>query len=165
VKLALPVDDVYPQTHWALRGAPPGYDAAAEDVYLAGRNIALLAKAAIYAAHAHITRIVLGILRGNPFPDATPEFFSAMARALSLGLDQRVEIDYPFLSRDKTDVIALGASLRVPFELTMSCLNPAGERHCGECTKCRERRDAFVASGIPDPTTYGAAVRQSHPSP
>ena len=78
--------DVYPPTHWALRGEPPAFDTPDEDVYLTGRNIILLSKTAIYCAQHGIPRIVLGPLAGNPFPDATPAFFDTMARALSLGL-------------------------------------------------------------------------------
>ena len=33
-------------------------------------------------------RVCIGPLAGNPFPDATPRFFEAMAQALSLGLAQ-----------------------------------------------------------------------------
>ena len=29
--------------------------------------------------------------------------------------------------------------------------------HCGQCSKCRERRDAFAEAGVDDPTTYAAA--------
>jgi len=153
-RLEQPVGDVYPKTHWAIRGVPPAYDTADEDVYLVGRNITLLTKAGIYCSFAGLHRIAVGQLQGNPFSDATPEFFSAMARALSLGLNHRLEIASPFLSKNKADVIRLGASLRVPLELTLSCMNPKESRHCGACNKCRERRDAFRASGIEDRTVY-----------
>ena len=42
--------DVYPPTHWAIRGMPPAYDTPDEDVYLAGRNLVLLTKAAVVAS-------------------------------------------------------------------------------------------------------------------
>ena len=157
VELELPMRDVYPPAHWALSGAPPGYGTPDEDVYLVGRNIALLSKAGIYCAVAGLNRIVTGQLQGNPFPDATPEFFASMARALSLGLSHPLEIAFPFLSRSKADVIRLGASLDVPFALTVSCMNPTASAHCGACSKCRERREGFAASGIDDPTTYATA--------
>ena len=44
--------DVYPPTHWAIRGVPPAYDTPDEDVYLAGRNLVLLTKAGVVAAKA-----------------------------------------------------------------------------------------------------------------
>jgi 7-cyano-7-deazaguanine synthase len=156
VRLELPMRDVYPDTHWAIRREPPGYGTTDKDLYLAGRNIALLAKTGIYCAGSGIHRIVMGQLHGNPFPDSTPDFLSSMARSLSLGLNHRVDIALPFISKTKADVIRLGASLKIPFELTMSCLNPGESAHCGACGKCRERREAFIASGVADGTTYAA---------
>lgn len=154
VILDFTVRDVYPAAHWALRGAPPAFDTPDEDVYLTGRNIILLSKAAIHCAQRGIERIVLGPLAGNPFPDATPAFFAAMGRALSLGLAHPVAVDTPFVGLTKADVIRLGATLDVPFELTLSCMEPRAGQHCGRCSKCRERRDAFLATGIADPTSY-----------
>jgi 7-cyano-7-deazaguanine synthase len=153
-RLTFTVQDLYPATHWALRGEPPGFDTPDEDVYLTGRNIALLSKAGVYCGQHRIDRLVIGPLAGNPFPDATPEFFAAMARALSLGLDHTIEISAPFAAMRKSDVVRLGVELGVPLALTLSCMNPARGRHCGRCSKCRERRDAFHEAGIADPTHY-----------
>jgi 7-cyano-7-deazaguanine synthase len=149
--------DVYPPTHWAVRGTPPDYDTPDEDVYLAGRNLVLLTKAGVVAASRKIPRVALGPLAGNPFPDATPEFFRTMAKALSLGLDHAVDVVTPLIALHKEDVIRLGVRLRVPLELTLSCMNPDDSDvplHCGQCSKCRERREAFAAAGIADPTAY-----------
>jgi len=72
--LSIDMRDVYPSTHWAIVGRPPGYHTPDEEVYLPGRNIVLLGKAAVFCAGLGIARIVLGTLDHNPFPDATPEF-------------------------------------------------------------------------------------------
>ena len=150
--------DVYPPTHWAIRGVPPAYDTPDEDVYLSGRNLVLLTKAGVVAARHDAHRIAVGLLSGNPFPDARPQFFSAMAGALSLGLNHAIEITTPFLELDKAAVIRRGVELGVPLELTLSCMSPvhtdALPQHCGLCSKCRERRDAFAAAGLPDPSSY-----------
>jgi 7-cyano-7-deazaguanine synthase len=58
------------------------------------------------------------------------------------------------VTMNKADVIRLGASLGVPFELTLSCMQPRDGLHCGRCSKCRERRDGFLEAGIADPTRY-----------
>jgi 7-cyano-7-deazaguanine synthase len=158
--LGVDMRDVYPPTHWAITGEPPAYDTPDEDVYLEGRNIVLVSKAAVLCARLGIERLALGPLHGNPFPDATSEFFETMARAMSLGLARRLDIATPLRDLDKEDVIKMGMDLHVPLELTLSCMNPAGplgHAHCGRCSKCRERHDAFKGAGIPDPTTY--AVR------
>ena len=154
VHLSFGVEDLYPDTHWARRGEAPGFDTPDEDVYLVGRNIVLLSKAAIYCAQHDIGRIALGPLAGNPFPDATPQFFSTMGKALSMGLGRTIAIDTPFARMKKNEVIALGSSLNVPFALTLSCMSPQQGLHCGRCSKCRERRDAFAEAGVADPARY-----------
>jgi 7-cyano-7-deazaguanine synthase len=167
VALAVDMRDVYAATHWAVRGDAPGYHTPDEDVYLPGRNIILLGKAGVYCAAANIGRIVIGTLDHNPFPDATPEFRSAIAHALSLGLAHPLQIDAPFAHTSKADVIRKGAALGVNFELTLSCMNASGTGlrgdgdghlspaiHCGVCSKCRERHDAFNEAGVADPTEY-----------
>jgi len=155
--LTVDMRDVYAATHWAVQGTPPQYHTPDEDVYLPGRNVILLAKAGIYCAAAHIDRIVLGTLGHNPFPDATPEFRLATARALSLGLAHELQIDAPYARASKGDIVRRGVELGVPFEFTLSCMSPAGTRHCGTCSKCRERHDGFLVAGVADPTDY--AVR------
>jgi 7-cyano-7-deazaguanine synthase len=94
---------------------------------------------------------MIGPLAGNPFPDATPQFFDAMARALTLGLGAPISIYAPFAGMTKADVIRIGRALGVPFELTLSCMQPSNGRHCGRCSKCRERIDAFREAGETDP--------------
>ena len=181
VSLSVDMRDVYPATHWSIEGRPPAYHTPDEDVYLPGRNIILLAKAGVYCAAARLERLVLGTLAHNPFPDATPEFRSAMAHALSLGLAHTLRIDAPYAGVSKAEVVRRGASLGVPLELTLSCMNPPGTglrgshgdlsptglhrsygdlspalqaRHCGACSKCRERHDAFLDAGVTDTTHY-----------
>lgn len=165
VALSVDMRDVYAATHWAIEGRPPAYHTPDGDVYLPGRNIVLLGKAGVFCGKAQIGRLVIGTLAHNPFPDATPEFRSAMARALTLGLGQPLQIEAPYAGMGKTEVIRRGVALGVRFELTLSCMNPPREQaangareqsavHCGECSKCRERHEAFVDAGVPDPTIY-----------
>ncbi len=158
VRVEFTMRDVYPPAHWAIRGVPPAYDTPDDDVYLTGRNLVLLTKAGVVAARHGAHRITLGPLAGNPFPDARPAFFSAMAQAMSLGLDHPIEIATPFLEWEKDRVIKRGVELGVPLELTLSCMSPlltqALPHHCGLCSKCRERRDAFAAAEVRDPSTY-----------
>lgn len=163
VRVEFTMRDVYSPSHWAIRGTPPAYDTPDEDVYLTGRNLVLLSKAGVVAASRGARRIALGPLSGNPFPDARPAFFAAMQEALSLGLDHALEVVAPFSTMEKEDVIRRGIELGVPMELTLSCMNPVAPAgpggvplHCGQCSKCRERRDAFAALGLADPAPYAS---------
>ena len=163
VKLLFDMRDVYPETHWAIQGQPPGYDTPDEDVYIIGRNIVLLTKAALFCAQNGFHRITVGPLAGNPFPDATPDFFKTFQHSLSLGLNHRLTITAPFAKLQKADVIQLGLELSVPLRLTLSCMNPPQENlHCGECSKCRERQQGFHEAAVSDPTDYLVAPPSSY---
>jgi 7-cyano-7-deazaguanine synthase len=152
--LSVDMRDVYPPEHWAVRGDAPAYDSPDSDVYIEGRNVVLLSKAAVFAARAKLSRILIGTLACNPFPDASAAFFEAMSRALSMGLGAPIAIEAPYAGLHKADVIRRGAALGVPFELTLSCMQPVNGQHCARCSKCRERREAFIAAGIEDPARW-----------
>lgn len=151
-QLSLPVEDTY-QSHWSTTGqAVPGAHSEDSAVYLPGRNLLLLSKAAVYCALNRIGVIALGLLKGNPFPDATPAFLHDFERLASDALTHPLEIVTPFRSLSKTEVIDLGKDL--PLELTFSCIRPVGEKHCGGCNKCAERRRSFIEAGVKDRTDY-----------
>lgn len=150
--LVLPLADLYPDDHFGRTGEIPPAGTPDEEFYLPGRNVTLLGKAGVFAATRGLSAIALGPLGSNPFPDATPSFFSKMEELLSEGLDHPLRIRAPFLAFGKADVLRLGKEL--PLELTFSCMAPSGERHCGLCGKCEERQKAFRAAGLPDRTDY-----------
>jgi 7-cyano-7-deazaguanine synthase len=154
--LTVDMTDVYSTAHWAVRGDAPAFDTPDSDVYLEGRNVILLSKAGVHMARNGSSRVFIGLLAGNPFPDSSRKFFDAMESALSIGLGATTAIDAPFSDMSKADVIRLGRTLSVPFALTLSCMQPRNARHCGRCSKCRERRDAFREAGVEDPVRYVA---------
>ena len=161
VMLDFDMRDVFPATHWAVRGTPPAFDTPDDEVFLDGRNVILTSKAAVFMARNvprdASARLLMGTLACNPFPDATPEFLAAQGRALSLGLDLALTIEAPFATLHKSDVVRRGVDLGVPLELTLSCMQPKDGLHCGQCSKCRERRDAFREARVEDPTRYRVA--------
>jgi 7-cyano-7-deazaguanine synthase len=154
-ELAVPMADVY-GAHWSITGDAPGWDAPDPEVEIPGRNLILLAKAFVLAALEDWPTLALGSLAGNPFPDATPEFFAAFADVASRGVGHPIEIVLPYRALRKDDVIRRGSAL--PLHLTLSCNRPDGDgRHCGDCNKCRERVDAFARAGVADRTPYARA--------
>jgi len=156
--LKLPMGDLSGK-HWSMTGRNvPGYDAAVSSNYIPGRNLSLLAKTAIFCAQAKIGEIAMAPLESNPFPDARPEFFRAFARAVEIGVGLRLKISTPFARMTKAQVVKRGADL--PLGLTVSCARPKSNVHCGACTKCAERVEAFAAAGLPDPTIYAHRPRQ-----
>jgi len=60
--LTVDMRDVYPASHWAVRGEAPAFDTPDEDVYIEGRNVVLLSKAAVFMARAGISRVLIGPL-------------------------------------------------------------------------------------------------------
>ncbi len=150
--LAFPLDDVY-GSHWSVGGeGSPDYDAPDEAVYLPGRNIILVAKTSVFCALNGIHRIALGVLSGNPFPDATDSFFGLLAGSLSQGMAHPIAIERPLGGMKKEGVVRAGAHL--PLGLTFSCISPKDGLHCGACNKCAERQHGFDAAGLSDPTQY-----------
>jgi 7-cyano-7-deazaguanine synthase len=139
--------------HWSVNGARvPGADEPDENTYLPGRNILLISLAAIWGSTHGVSRIAIGSLGGNPFPDATPDFFETFARVLSIGLGHNVIIDAPLRGFHKEDLIKQFKDL--PLELTLTCMAPKGSQHCGQCNKCFERQQAFHKAGVVDRTVY-----------
>ena len=150
------MSDLLPEGHWARTGLAPAYRSDDEEVFIEGRNITLLSKAAVLAAKLKIKKIAIGLLKGNPFPDATPMFLTAMSRALTLGLAHDIQILTPLATWSKADVVREAKRVGMPLDLTISCMSPIGGRHCGVCSKCRERHDGFLEAVIHDPTDYAS---------
>ena len=81
---------------------------------------------------------------------------SAMGAAMRFGTYANVELRRPFIHLTKAQIATRGAELGVDFAQTWSCYE-GGDIHCGECGTCVERREAFLLSGVPDPTVYASA--------
>ncbi|MBQ4825036.1 7-cyano-7-deazaguanine synthase QueC [Leisingera sp. HS039] len=89
------------------------------------------------------------------YPDCRPAFteaFDAMQRAALDGYAD-VRLYTPFVHRSKADIVTAGAKHNTPFADTWSCYK-GGDKHCGRCGTCVERREAFHLAGAEDPTDY-----------
>jgi len=141
--LKVPVEDLY-QAHWSLTGRGiPGLRSRDQEVYLPGRNLLLLSKAAVYCALQGINKIALGILKRNPFPDSQDQFFRALEKVIQKGLVCPIKVFTPLSKMTKSQVLQKAGG--IPIELTFSCLRPKGIRPCGRCNKCAEREKAVRA--------------------
>lgn len=119
------------------------------------RNGIMLAVAAGLAESGGAEGLCIAAHAGDHaiYPDCREDFMRAMGEALRLGTYAGVELLRPFVHMGKAEIAALGARLGVDFFRTWSCYR-GGERHCGTCGTCVERREAFVEAGLPDPTEY-----------
>ena len=139
--------------HWSMGGGRvPSARSADAAVYLPGRNLLLLTVAAIVCVERKISSIALGVLKGNPFGDATPRFSRQLSACLTQALRRPIRILTPLRHMSKAELIR--HTTYAPLGLTFSCLHPQGRLHCGRCNKCAERQRAFRRAGVPDPTRY-----------
>ncbi|MDE2766449.1 MAG: 7-cyano-7-deazaguanine synthase [Chloroflexota bacterium] len=152
--IPLPVEAMYGR-HWSVTGeGVPAATDPDEKVYLPGRNVLLLAAAGVWCAVNGVRRVAMGTLGGNPFPDATSEFFADYARLLTTAMSHPIEVVTPYREMRKHELIVRSADF--PLHLTLTCNAPRGGQHCGACNKCYERRSAFARAGVEDKTAYTA---------
>ncbi len=132
---------------------------ASPEGYIPARNLIFYSLAAYFAELEGIRYLVGGHNGIDPesFPDASPRFFDHLNDVFRLSLwsfeRSPVEVRVPLSGKSKEDVLRLGQSLGVPFELTWSCYWDR-DTPCGTCVSCQERREAFAAIGLRDPAPY-----------
>jgi 7-cyano-7-deazaguanine synthase len=129
--------------------------------YVPGRNLIFLSLAAAHAEVLGAPVIYFGanVVDYSGYPDCRPEFIQAFESTVRVGTKAGVEgrtleVRAPLLRLSKADIIRLGRSLDVPFELTHSCYDPVGALACGACDSCIIRRQGFAEAGIVDPVPY-----------
>lgn len=87
------------------------------------------------------------------YPDCRAGFVAAMSEAMKEGTYIGVTIDAPFTNLTKGEIALIGKKEGVDYSHTYSCYK-GGERHCGKCGTCVERKEALQFAGIIDPTPY-----------
>lgn len=71
----------------------------------------------------------------------------------NLGEILKVKVSTPFAGMPKSFLLKLGVSAGLDPSLTYSCL--LGHKyHCGQCSQCLKRKEAFKSANIQDPTKY-----------
>ena len=151
--LNVPLEPIYGH-HWSLgKSGTPDFRAPDDAVYLPGRNVLLLSLGGLFCSSRKVPTLWIGILKGNPFRDARAGFLKQIESILSDALNFPLRIATPMKELTKAEVITRWPDIR--WEKTFSCLRPVNRRHCGRCQKCAERKTAFKAAGVPDPTLYG----------
>jgi 7-cyano-7-deazaguanine synthase len=116
------------------------------------RNMVLLSVGIAWAASLRFDAVAFGAhaATGATYPDCRPGFADAMDRAAQMCDYRPIRVLAPFVTWVKAEIVRRGVELGVPFELTWSCY-AGGERPCGRCGTCEDRRAAFAACGLRDP--------------
>lgn len=123
------------------------------------RNVILFSLAYGRAAAVKADQVAVGTVKGDDAtaPDCSAEFiasFNAMERIATAGYaPAHLEVVAPFIDMTKGDVIRRGQQLGVDFTETWTCFK-GQEIHCGVCAACQDRRLAFRAAEVADPTVY-----------
>jgi 7-cyano-7-deazaguanine synthase len=119
------------------------------------RNAIMLSIATGLAESIGADGLVIAAHHGDHtiYPDCREDFMRAMGDAMRLGTYAGIKLLRPFIAMNKAQIAAEGARLGVDFARTWSCYK-GGTVHCGKCSTCVERREAFALAGLPDPTVY-----------
>ncbi len=143
-----------------LEGAdsiPEGYYTAMnmKSTVVPFRNGIMLAVACGLAESRGLRHVMMANHSGDHsiYPDCRPGFVNAMSEAMREGTYEGVTLEAAFTGMTKGDIARIGARMGVEYADTYSCYK-GGEKHCGKCGTCVERKEAFIEAGLPDPTIY-----------
>ncbi len=116
------------------------------------RNGIMLSIAAGIAESEGLQYVLMANHSGDHFiyPDCRPEFVETMGNAICAGTTNGVRLLAPYTAWSKRQIALRGQELGVDFGHTYSCYK-GGDKHCGKCGTCVERREALEGF---DPTVY-----------
>lgn len=139
--------DAIPEGHYA--------DENMKSTVVPFRNGIMLAVAAGVAESRNLTKLLIANHGGDHtiYPDCRPEFISAMDSATNAGTYVGVRVVAPYTNITKGDIARIGKKLGIDYAETWSCYK-GGEKHCGKCGTCVERKEALAYAGIEDTTEY-----------
>lgn len=125
--------------------------------YVPFRNGTMLSHATAFALDWGAETVWAGMhaedAQGWAYPDCSAEFIGAMQNAIYVGTYHKVRLLAPFTYSTKSDIVAQGIRLGVPYHLTHSCYE--GELiACGRCPTCQSRLQAFKLNCLEDPIQY-----------
>lgn len=141
--------DAIPEGHYA-----PGNMGATVVPF---RNGIMLAVACGIAASKELRKVMIANHSGDHdiYPDCRPGFIDAMSRAIEQGTGGEVSLFAPYTGLTKGEIALRGKAIGLDYSETWSCYK-GGDRHCGRCATCLERKEALAFAGIKDATEYEA---------
>lgn len=139
--------DAIPEGHYA--------DENMKSTVVPFRNGIMLSIACGIAESNNLKRVLVANHAGDHtiYPDCRQSFIFSMSEAMTNGTYEGVSIFAPYTNITKSDIAAHGAQLGIDYSQTWSCYK-GGEKHCGKCGTCVERKEALRDAGIIDTTEY-----------
>ncbi len=127
--------------------------------YVPNRNMLFLAVAAAFAEAKGVADVFYGAQTQDRYGywDCTPEFLDRMNAVLGLNRRQSVILHAPFMMMRKREILKIGLDLGVNYAETWSCYRGQATA-CGVCPACIERRAAFDALHVADPSAGRTTV-------
>jgi 7-cyano-7-deazaguanine synthase len=100
-----------------------------------GRNGILISLAANVGLAHGCNRLAIGCNASDreTYADCREEYLQTVGKSLALATGMR--LSWPYVHKTKAEIIKLGESLGVPFDVSWSCYS-GGELPCGECGAC-----------------------------
>ncbi len=119
------------------------------------RNGIMLSIACGLAESRGLNRVMIANHGGDHaiYPDCRQAFIESMSAAMQSGTYEGVSVFAPYTNITKGDIARHGAKIGVDYRKTWSCYK-GGDKHCGKCGTCTERKEAFREAGVEDPTEY-----------
>src|SRR5574344_290725 len=139
--------DAIPEVHYAEENM--------KSTVVPFRNGIMLAVAAGVAESNGLKNVLIANHAGDHtiYPDCRPEFINAIDQATQAGTFVNVRVLAPYTNISKTDIAKRGKTLGIDYTETWSCYK-GGDKHCGRCGTCVERKEALAGAGIEDHTEY-----------
>ena len=139
--------DAIPEGHYAAENM--------KSTVVPFRNGIMLAIACGIAESNGLKEVMIANHSGDHaiYPDCRTEFINAMSKAMGLGTYEGISIVAPYSDITTTDIARHGKAIGLNYAETWSCYK-GGEKHCGKCGTCVERKEALHDAGIDDPTEY-----------
>ncbi len=139
--------DAIPEGHYA--------DENMKSTVVPFRNGIMLSIACGIAESNELTEVMIANHFGDHdiYPDCREDFIKAMSAAMTNGTYKHVKVVAPYTGITKGEIAKKGKELRINYAETWSCYK-GGDKHCGKCGTCVERKEALKYAEIEDPTEY-----------
>jgi 7-cyano-7-deazaguanine synthase len=126
----------------------------AASVWVPNRNGILLNIGAGFAESLGADIVVPGfnIEEAQTFPDNTDEFLKALTNSFTFSTSSKVRAHCFTTKLNKTEMVALGIKLNLPFELLWPCYF-SEEKWCGTCESCLRFKRAIANNNL---TIFGS---------